>query len=171
MAKRARLLGLPLVVAACATVPPADIPAVLAPEPNESLRLTLAARGVQIYQCRVSSDGKSEWAFVAPEAELFDNSNHLAGNHGAGPFWQALDGSRVVGTLKHRVDAPEKGAIPWLLVATRDSGPPGRFAAVTSIQRVNTAGGAPPATGCGPDNQGSTARVPYTADYRFYTRN
>ena len=44
------------------------------------------------------------------------------------------------------------------------------FAGVTSIQRVNTDGGAAPTRGCGPDNVGAEARVAYRADYYFYKR-
>ena len=63
------------------------------------------------------------------------------------------------------------GSIPWLRLATHDSGPPGRFSAVTRIQRVNTAGGTAPASGCDPGNTGATARVPYSADYYRYARH
>jgi hypothetical protein len=37
------------------------------------------------------------------------------------------------------------------------------------IQRINTTGGAAPASGCeGPSDLGKQARVAYTADYFFY---
>jgi hypothetical protein len=42
---------------------------------------------------------------------------------------------------------------------------------VKFIQRVQTEGGAAPATGCDADHPGATARVPYTAVYHFYTPN
>ena len=45
------------------------VPENLKPAANESLALVVPAKGVQIYECR---DGK--WAFVAPEAELFDRA-------------------------------------------------------------------------------------------------
>jgi len=63
--------------------------------------MIVAARGVQIYECRVRKDAGAgyEWAFVAPEAELFDAKGNAIGRHGAGPTWQATDGSRIVGTL------------------------------------------------------------------------
>jgi hypothetical protein len=74
-----------------------------------------------------------------------------------------------VGTLKQRADAPVAGAVPWLLLATKSNGPEGSFSRVTSIQRVNTAGGVAPAAGCASDSAGATARVHYTADYYFFT--
>ena len=63
----------------------------------------------------------------------------------------------------------EQPPSPWLLLAARTVGAPGAFSGVTSIQRVNTAGGSTPRTDCAPSNAGSTARVPYIADYYFYT--
>lgn len=171
MNSRIPLTALTLALAACAGAPPAGLPAALAPEPGETFLARLAARGVQIYECRATAAGKpAAWAFVAPDAVLLDAAHQVVGSHGAGPVWQASDGSRVTGTLKLRVDAPTAGAVPWLLLATRDSGPRGRFSAVTSIQRVNTAGGSPPVSGCGPQSLGATARVPYTADYYLYAR-
>ena len=111
-----------------------------------------------------------EWVFVAPEAELFDRQGRRFGEHGAGPYWQAADGSKVVGTVKARADAPVADAIPWLLLGVRSVGRDGSVSQVTSIQRVNTTGGAAPATGCGSDTRNAIARVAYTADYRLFTR-
>ena len=67
-----------------------------------------------------------------------------------------------------RADAPQPGAIPWLLLATESVGPAGAYARVTSIQRVNTAGGVAPSAACGTAELGRQARVPYTADYRLF---
>ena len=75
----------------------------------------------------------------------------------------------MVGALKARADSPTDSAIPWLLLTTKSTGSPGVFSGVTSIQRVNTAGGVAPAAPCIAGLVGTAARVPYTADYRFYT--
>src|SRR5207253_551150 len=104
-------------------------------------------KGVQVYECRAKGDGH-EWAFVAPEAELFDDQGKPLGRHGAGPVWEAADGSRLVGTVSVKADAPSAGNIPWLLLATRNEGREGRFSGVTQIQRVNTMGGTAPAAPC-----------------------
>jgi hypothetical protein len=148
-------------LAGCAgTVP---VPESLKPGPAESLARVVPAKGVQIYECR---DGK--WAFVAPEADLFDSRGRLIGRHYAGPTWEsAADGSKVVGSVKSRADAPAPGAIPWLLLNTKSTGGKGSFSDVTSIQRVATAGGVAPAGGCA--DAGARARVDYTADYYFFT--
>lgn len=164
------LAAFAVATSACTSVPPVQVPATLQPAAGEALALTVPARGVQVYECRARKDGAGfEWAFVAPDAELFDAHSRSIGHHGAGPFWQSNDGSRVVGTVKARADAPAANAIPWLLLTTKSTGPAGAFSAVTSIQRVNTAGGVVPAAPCDAGLTGTTVRVPYTADYLFYT--
>jgi len=138
-----------------------EVPASLKPGANESLAMIVPAKGVQVYDCR---DGK--WAFVAPDAELFDRGGKKIGTHYAGPHWEAADGSRIVASVKGRADAPVAGAIPWLLLSAKSVGAQGAFSQVTSIQRVATAGGAAPQGACSP---GAQARSPYTADYYFFT--
>jgi hypothetical protein len=162
--------SLALALAAC-TCPLAEVPDKLNPAANESLAMIAAAKGVQIYECRVKNNAAAghEWAFVAPEAELFDARGKPIGRHGAGPYWQATDGSRIVGTLKQRTDAPVAGAVPWLLLATKSNGPNGAFSKVTSVQRVNTVGGVAPAADCTRESAGTMARVRYTADYYFFS--
>ena len=164
---------LTLSLAACATQPMQPVPAQLEPVRGESLAMVVGAKGVQIYECRAKKDVGAgyEWAFVAPDAELLDAGGRTIGLHGAGPFWQAADGSKVVGKVKARADAPVAGTIPWLLLATEPAGPKGAFSTVTSIQRVNTTGGAAPATPCTQETSGQTARIQYTADYRLFSMN
>lgn len=159
-----------LLVAACAAAP--TVPDALRPAANESLTGTLHARGVQIYECRAKKDDPQafEWAFVAPEADLFEANGKRVGKHYAGPHWEAFDGSKVVGKVKTRADAPRAGAIPWLLLTTQSDGPPGTFATISSIQRINTVGGVAPAGDtCTRDAAGRTARIEYTADYALFT--
>jgi len=151
---------LSLVAVGCAST--VQVPENLRPAANESLALVVPAKGVQIYECR---EGK--WAFVAPEAELFDRSGRKIGRHYAGPHWEAADGSKVVGAVKQRADAPAAGDIPWLLLGTKSVGAEGAFSKVSSIQRVATVGGIAPAGGC--SEPGGVARVPYSADYYFFS--
>ena len=170
--KRMILATLPIVLAACAGAPSTPpVPGNLKPAAGEAALGGVAARGVQIYECRAKKDNPqaSEWAFVAPEADLFDAKGKLVGKHYAGPHWESLDGSKVVGSVKSRADAPQAGAIPWLLLSTKSDGPAGAFAGVTSIQRINTVGGvAPAAEGCTAASLGKGARVAYTADYMLF---
>jgi len=163
-----------LSVAACSTPPStplASVPDALRPGFEETLTQIVPAKGVQIYECRAKKDagGAYEWAFVGPEADLYGVRGAAVGRHYGGPHWEAADGSKVVGTLKARADAPLPGAIPWLLLNAKSVGPEGAFSKVTSIQRLNTVGGAAPKDGCTPATAGKPARVPYTADYHFFS--
>ena len=166
---------LALLVGACASAQPPTsvvrVPDKLKPGANESLVIIVPARGVQIYECRARKDqvGEYEWAFVAPEADLFDARGNRIGRHSAGPHWESTDGSKILGTVKDRADAPVVGAIPWLLLAAKSVGSEGSFSRVTSIQRVNTVGGAAPKTACSQAAAGTSARINYTADYYFFT--
>lgn len=169
-----KLLAIPLAIAvsACAQVPSVNpttqVPDKIKGAANESLAMIAAAKGVQIYECRASKDaGTVEWVFVAPEADLFDTSGKKIGKHYAGPRWESIDGSTIAGTLKERIDAPQADAIPWLLLTARSVGPEGSFSKVTSVQRVNTVGGAAPKTGCVSASVGQVACMPYAADYYF----
>jgi hypothetical protein len=73
----------------------------------------------------------------------------------------------VVGTVQARHDAGSK-TIPWLRLAARSTGPAGKFSGVTTIIRIGTSGGTPPAAGCNDVEQGRIVRADYTADYNFY---
>jgi hypothetical protein len=171
---RLTVFSMALVAAACMTPQP-PTPAVRVPDKletgaNESLAMIVPARGVQIYECRAGKDqvGAHEWVFVAPEADLFDAHGNRIGRHYAGPHWESTDGSKILGTVKERADAPASGAIPWLLLSAKSVGPVGSFSRVTSIQRVNTVGGAAPKTGCSQATAGTSALIDYTADYYFF---
>ena len=165
-----------LLLAACASPQPptsmVSAPVKLKPGANESLTMIVSAKGVQIYECRARKDqvGEYEWAFVAPEADLFDSRGNRTGRHYAGPHWESTDGSKILGTVKERADAPVADAIPWLLLAAKSVGSEGSFSKVTSVQRINTAGGVAPKAGCSQAAAGTPARINYTADYYFFTR-
>ena len=162
-----------VLAAGCASTQSASsiIPEQLNPGAKESMTLIVPAKGVQIYECRANKDqpGQYQWAFVAPEADLFDVRGVKIGHHYAGPHWESNDGSRIAGTVKQRADAPQADAIPWLLLAAKSVGASGAFDKVTSIQRVNTVGGMAPKDGCSRNTLGATGRVDYTADYYFFT--
>lgn len=143
-------------------------PSLAAPAGNQ-LAFELRAEGVQVYSCAGPSGAAGPaWAFQAPEATLTDGRGQPAGTHGAGPTWEALDGSSVVGA-KVEGATPDPAAIPWLLLrATSHAGGRGLMADITFVQRVQTSGGNAPSEGCGPGTVGAVARVPYRALYRFF---
>jgi hypothetical protein len=153
-----------------AASPPAGITDALKASADEDVYLVVPASGVQIYECLAKKDASTqfEWTFKAPEALLYGEGRELLGKHYGGPTWEAGDGSKVKGSVKARQDAPA-GNIPWLLLAATSEGA-GRFAGVTSIQRVNTVGGVAPKDGCQADAAGKIARVAYSADYYFYRK-
>jgi hypothetical protein len=158
-------------LAACAGAPRPAVPAAIAAAPGLALEMTIAATGVQIYECRAAAgQGGSppRWIFVAPEARLFDAVGRQLGTHGAGPHWTLADGARVVGRVKARADAPNADAIPWLLLDAQPEGGPHRLSGITHIQRIHTRGGLAPSDGCTAARLGQQVRVPYTADYVFY---
>ncbi|TXI89412.1 MAG: DUF3455 domain-containing protein [Burkholderiaceae bacterium] len=146
-------------------------PANLQAPAEQSFAFELAAKGVQIYTCKANSKDASqyEWAFVAPEAELFRGTQmENIGLHGAGPFWSMNDGGRIVGEVVAKSDSPNKQAIPWLLLKVKMNSGLGEFAQVKSIQRVATAEGKAPTSGCDAMNLGKEVRIPYTATYNFF---
>ena len=131
-----------------------DIPAILAPPASSVLLFELGARGVQIYGCEAKPDDATAfvWTFKAPEAELVNGRGEVVGTHFAGPTWQGQDGSAVVGAVLERADAPDPGAIPWLLLEAKEHVGSGAFSTITYVQRLDTAGGVAPSRGlrCGP---------------------
>ena len=174
MYRRTSALALLLLASTgCATTEPAappSVPAAIGAGPDESLALIAPAQGVQIYQCRASTTrpGAYEWAFVAPDADLFDLQGRKIGRHYAGPHWELNDGSKVLASVKARADAPQAQAIPWLLLAARSVGPEGALSQVSSIQRTDTVGGLAPEGGCSQATAGQSTRVHYTANYYFF---
>ena len=137
---------------------------------GQVLAISARAAGAQIYECTADKDDPTRfsWALKAPEATLRDKSGKPLGKHYAGPTWEAADGSKVVGEVVAKTDAPDPGAIPWLLLRAKSTSGTGIFSTVASIQRLRTVGGKPPADGCDKDRSGKEARVSYSAQYLFY---
>jgi hypothetical protein len=85
-------------------------------------------------------------------------------------MFEALgDRSTVTGVIRGRQDGGADN-LPWLLLRAQSTPDSGLFSGVTSIQRVNTAGGVAPLEGCNDTNIGKEARVSFAADYYFYKR-
>ena len=165
--------GVSATVAGClgaAPQRPNDIPASLNVANAQTLTQQLHATGVQIYRCEAAKgDPKQfEWSFKQPEATLATTAGRNVGKHYGGPTWEANDGSKVTGEVIARANSPVPGAIPWLLLTAKTTSGTGMFSAVSSIQRLHTAGGGAPAGSCSLASAGQELRVAYSADYLFY---
>jgi hypothetical protein len=165
-----------------------DVPAKIQVPEGNKMFLEGHAFGTQNYICLPSSAGFS-WTLFGPQATLFNDdarqiiTHFLSGNPAEGGLpratWQhsrdtsSVWAQAIASSTDPAFVAP--GAIPWLLlhfVGTQE-GPTGgkTLTRTTYIQRVNTAGGIAPATGCALSTDvGKTALVPYVADYIFHRR-
>jgi hypothetical protein len=137
------------------------------PPPGAALLLEATAEGVQIYLCE-GKQGGFEWTFKAPEANLFDKQGRQIGTHFAGPTWKMEDGSVVVGEVIAKADAPDAGAIPWLLLRAKEHQGSGTLSGAAFIRRSDTKGGLAPKTGCGASRLSQQARMRYSAVYQFF---
>jgi Protein of unknown function (DUF3455) len=154
-----------------AVTEPKGLGDVLRAPAGEQPAFMLKAEGVQVYVCKPRAEDPKgfQWTFVGPEATLRENGA-VVGRHAAGPVWESTsDKSSVKGAARAGQDGGA-GNIPWLLLAGTPSPGTGKFAGVTSIQRVATKGGVEPTGGCDASKAGLEARVPYSADYYFYKR-
>ncbi|HVV49040.1 MAG TPA: DUF3455 domain-containing protein, partial [Polyangia bacterium] len=134
-----------------------------------TLKLHAHGAGAQIYACTAGANGAAPaWVLQAPDARLLDAAGAEIGTHTAGPTWTAADGSAVVAKKVADAPAPAAGAIPWLLLRATSNRGAGTFAGIGYVQRLATAGGKAPATGCDAAAVGKTLRVDYTAEYYFY---
>ena len=153
-----------------------DLPADL---PGGNTRVaTYFAEGVQKYKSQQKPGSNPitfEWAFVAPEANLYDATNAKVGTHSAGPTWQ-LSPATTDSLYGQQFSPPKSAASPdptsidWLqLMPKTGKVPTGIFANVSYVQRIATTGGKAPATL--PVSAGETIDVKYTAIYRFTKKN
>lgn len=138
--------------------------------PADRLAFAATAKGVQIYQCRLSKDNTNhyEWGLKAPEANLFDGRGKKIGHHYAGPTWESNDGSKVIAEVRASEPSNDANAIPWLLLSAKTHEGGGIFDRVNSIQRLETRGGKAPSEDCDQSAKGKQLQVPYAAVYYFY---
>src|SRR5437867_8530971 len=117
----------------------AQVPAAIA-APGETVVLTLHAEGAQIYECKAGADGKLAWAFREPIATLLLDGKTV-GRHYAGPNWEHIDSSAVVGKAVGNASGATANDIPWLKLTVTSGRGTGILSGVTTVQRINTAGG------------------------------
>lgn len=136
--------------------------------PNEEAAFMLSAEGVHVFECKPDAGGH-RWTFVAPDVTLYEGGRSAATQTIPNQFDATTDRSSVSATVRS-TQAAGADSLPWALLRATPGGDAGLFAGVTSIQRVNTSGGAAPVAGCGENSAGSEVRVPLTADFYFYRR-
>jgi hypothetical protein len=164
-----------LALSACAS---GGLSAVVVPESlsapdDESKSFVLLASGVERWECRAprAQPDAPVWTLTGPEATLSDGTGHVVGRHGPGLTWESIDGSRLVGTVRRKLDAPVAGAMPWLLVETTSaSAKKGAFSGLLHVQRVGTLGGRPPEGGCTSASAGKVESVPFEAQFWFWSK-
>eukprot|EP00250_Pteridium_aquilinum_P011711 c20256_g1_i2 orf=304-1371(-) len=169
-------------------------PAIVPPDGNVPI-LSFVGKGVQIYQCSHSQANESSYVFQGAEAELFASGDKLNkaqykrrwGYHyflphpdgeGGKPTFSLLaspsdnDSSIPTSTSTFKIISNVTAASPknipsLLLRATSHSGN-GPLSMMSYAQRINTVGGVAPAGQC--KMQGEILRVPYRAQYRFWSQ-
>jgi len=161
---------LSVVLPAAVVLAPAALAGEVAPQlpaaiaaPGQTVVAALHAEGAQIHECSPAADGKLVWQVREPIATLL-LAGKTVGRHYAGPTWEYIDGSLVVGRVVAIVFGATPNDVPWLrLDVVRRQGS-GMLSGVTTVQRINTKGGAAQGS-C--DSAGSYLSVPYSADYVF----
>ena len=131
--------------------------------PGETVVLTLHAEGAQVYECKAGTDGKLAWAFREPIATLLLDGKTV-GRHYAGPNWEHIDGSAVVGKAVGNAPGATPNDIPWLKL---DRDLPARHGILSGSPRCSgstpwAASSTAPATRPAP-----ISSAPYSADYVF----
>jgi len=179
-------------------VTPPPVPSTIAVQAGNTPFLQGHGVGTQNYIClpcpnattspaSCPDDSGFAWILFTPEATLLADNGKQITTHFFSPnpsedgtiraTWQhSRDGSTVWGGRATPSTDPKfvaSGAVAWLLLpmAGVQEGPTGgrTLTATTFIQRLNTAGGVAPSTGCSqPSDVGAKAFVPYSADYFFY---
>ena len=161
-----RFASLAVLLLACATpfggAAAQPLPAAIA-APGETAVATWHAEGAQVYECKAGPDGKLAWAFREPIATLLLDGKTI-GRHYAGPNWEHMDGSAVVGKAAGNAPAPGAKDIPWLKLEVVSARGSGALSGVTTVQRINTVGGKHEGA-C--EKAGAFHSAPYAADYVF----
>jgi hypothetical protein len=177
-------------LSAHAGVTPPRVPPDLEVPAGNTAFLKGSATGTQNYVCLPATAG-FEWSLFTPQATLFNAHSNQITTHffspnpaeKGEPVRAAWQHSRDTSTVWAKLVRPSSdsafvapGSIPWLLleVVGTAEGPTGgdTLSPTTFIQRVKTAGGVAPSTGCAAAaDVGKRAFVPYKADYFFYEKS
>jgi len=156
------VLSVTIAALCCGSAAMAQVPAAVDVTGAKTIA-TFQGVGAQVYECKAGSDGKLAWSFREPIAALIDNGKTV-GRHYAGPTWEDVDGSKIMAKASGNAPGATADDIPWLkLDVTKHTGR-GVLSKVTTVQRLNTHGGALSGS-C--DKAGDFKSVAYTATYVF----
>ena len=139
-----------------------QVPASVA-APGEKTIATVEGVGAQVYECKAGSDGKLAWSFREPIAALILDGKTV-GRHYAGPTWENVDGSKIVGKAVGNAPGATADDVPWLKLDVVKHQGRGILSPVTTVQRLDTHGGALSGS-C--DKAGDFKSVAYSATYVF----
>jgi Protein of unknown function (DUF3455) len=140
--------------------------------PGETPLLTVHAEGAQVYECKADAAGKLVWAFREPIATLLRDGKTI-GRHYAGPKWELDptnashlpgDGGGVQGKVEGKAPGASASDIAWLKLSVAAHFGQGLLSDATTVQRINTHGGALEGV-C--EAAGAFRSVAYSADYVF----
>jgi len=153
-----------------------SIPASLQVDASSKLIVHAYAKGVQVYVCQrdVKDSTQYVWVFKKPQATLYADSTYhqVIGKHyfddAKNPTWASIDGSKVTAAKLQQVNSPDNLAIPWLLLKATITQGTGVLKSAQFVQRLYTKGGKAPAN-ANASQSGKTLKVPYTAEYLFYS--
>jgi hypothetical protein len=135
--------------------------------PDQVPIVTVHGEGAQIYECKANAGGRLAWQFREPIATLLLNDKTV-GRHFAGPTWALDDGSAITGRTAASAPGATRRDIPWLRLDVTGHSGNGELSIATTVQRINTRGGAM----AGPCHRpGALRSVPYSADYVFLRRS
>ncbi|WP_298270386.1 DUF3455 domain-containing protein [uncultured Bradyrhizobium sp.] len=135
--------------------------------PGETAVLSVHAEGLQVYECKPVTDGKLAWSFREPIATLIADGRTI-GRHYAGPNWEHVDGSAITGRTTGTAPGVAPSDIPWLKLAVISRRGEGVLTGISTVQRINTAGGELSGA-C--DKAGALRSAPYSADYVFLRKD
>jgi hypothetical protein len=155
-----------LSLAGFAGVASAQVPDAIA-APGEMQIAKFHAEGAQVYECKADAAGKLTWVFREPIATLMADGKTV-GRHYAGPNWEYSDGSAVVGKVLANAPGTTPKDIPWLKLEAAAHRGNGLLSGITTVQRINTAGGVL-AGAC--STAGAFHSEPYSADYVFLRKS
>jgi hypothetical protein len=141
---------------------PAQLPPAIV-APGQTALAAFHAEGAQIYECKAGNDSKLAWTFREPIATLL-LEGRTVGRHYAGPSWEHMDGSAVVGKIVAITLGKTASDIPWLRLQVTERRGSGALSGMTTVQQINTQGGAM-TVGC--DKAGTFHSAPFATDYVF----